>query len=191
VRSRRARGRWVVARDLHGGEPGATGRTVLSTTGGPARPPNRKDVTTVGTGIAPSRDRDAGPAPETRVDELMRPATSTVERDAHLAAAAYLMKHRGDTALVVVTDDADRTPVAIVTDADISQAVADGRAPERTRITDLALGPPITVQTGTSAGDAARLMLSRGIQHLPVVDGERLVGLVDMSDVCRAFLSTS
>ena len=123
-----------------------------------------------------------------RVHQLMRPATTTVEGGAHLAAAAYLMKHRGDTALVVTTDDDDRTPVAVITDADISQAVADGRAPEGTRISDLHLPRPITVPDDASAAAATRLMLARRIHHLPVVHDGRLVGMVDLSDLCRPLL---
>jgi signal-transduction protein with cAMP-binding, CBS, and nucleotidyltransferase domain len=119
------------------------------------------------------------------VDDIMRPATSTVERTAHLAAAAYLMKHRGDTALVVTTDDADRRPIALITDADITQAVADGRAMEQTRIADLDLTPPLTVELGTPAREAVLRMLSTRIHHLPVVDGGRLVGLLEFSDACR------
>jgi CBS domain-containing protein len=125
------------------------------------------------------------PDGRSRVDDVMRQATSTVEGTAHLAAAAYLMKHRGDTALVVITNDVDRRPIALITDADITQAVADGRAMENTRISDLGLTPPLTVESGTSAWDAAKLMLSRHIHHLPVVGGGRLVGLVEFSDVCR------
>jgi CBS domain-containing protein len=45
-----------------------------------------------------------------RVRQLMRPPVVSVERDAHLAAAAYLMKKAGDTALVVVEDEADLRP---------------------------------------------------------------------------------
>ena len=37
-----------------------------------------------------------------RVRDLMRPPVVSVERDAHLAAAAYLMRKAGDSALVVV-----------------------------------------------------------------------------------------
>src|SRR3954447_25462658 len=102
----------------------------------------------------PSRGPGRRAALPLRVHQLMRPATTTVERSAHLAAAAYLMKHHGDTALVVITDD--HRPIAIITDADVSQAVADGRAPEETRLSDLELSPPITVEPDTSAGDAAR-----------------------------------
>jgi CBS domain-containing protein len=56
---------------------------------------------------------------------------------------------------------------------------------EYTRISDLGLAPPLTVESGTSAREAARLMLSRHIHHLPVVEDGRLVGLVELSDVSR------
>ena len=135
-----------------------------------------------------SRDPGRRAALPWRVHQLMRPATTTVEGTAHLAAAAYLMKHRGDTALVVTTDDDDRTPIAVITDADISQAVADGRAPECTRISDLHLPRPITVPDDASAAEATRLMLARRIHHLPVVHDGRLVGMVDLSDLCRPLL---
>ena len=139
-----------------------------------------------------SAEKNSGrhPAERVRVADVMRQATSTVEGTAHLAAAAYLMKHRGDTALVVTTDNADRRPIAIVTDADITQAIADGRAMECTRIIDLTLAPPLTVESGTSAREAAELMLSRRIHHLPVVEGGRLVGLVELSDVSRPLFGT-
>jgi CBS domain-containing protein len=122
----------------------------------------------------------------TTVGQVMRPAATTVEDAGHLAGAAYLMKRSGDTALVVTTDEG--RPTAIITDADISQAVADGRDLGSTRITDLRLQPPLTVEPGMRVDDAARLMLLRRIHHLPVVDGERLVGLVDLPEVCRALL---
>jgi CBS domain-containing protein len=131
-----------------------------------------------------------GRATQAAGGHLMRPAATTVEPRAHLAAAAYLMKRSGGSALVVVTDDDTHRPVAVVTDADISQAVADGKDLGDTRITDLHVGPPMTVQPGTPVPEVARLMLSTGLEHLPVTDGDRLVGMVDMPDVCRALLDT-
>ena len=122
------------------------------------------------------------------VGEVMRSATTSVETSAHLAAAAYLMKRSGDSALVVTTDDAERRPLAIVTEADIAEAVADGRDLEETRITDLRSVPPATVEAGVPVVEAARTMLLHRIRHLPVVDGGRLVGIIDMSDACRSLL---
>jgi CBS domain-containing protein len=123
------------------------------------------------------------------VGDVMRPPTTTVERQAHLAAAAYLMKRSGDTALVVISDEGDdRRPVAIITDADISQAVADGKDLEDTRISNLSARTPVTLEREAGVGEAIDLMLSMGIAHVPVVDAGRLVGIVDMADVCRALL---
>jgi CBS domain-containing protein len=142
--------------------------------------------------MAVQQTRDESPAAGAGggapVGRVMRPAVTTVESAGHLAAAAYLMKHSGDSALVVTTDDDSRRPVALITDADISQAVADGRDLGQVRIRDLPLRPPVTVEPGASADEATRLMLREGIYHLPVVAGGRLVGLVDMADLCRALL---
>jgi CBS domain-containing protein len=121
------------------------------------------------------------------VGELMRSATTTVEPDAHVASAAWLMKRAHDSALVVTSDDG-RVPIAVITDADVSQAVADGRNLNDTRINQLHLGRPAVVQPGTSVAEAAERMLELSLQHLPVMDDGRLVGLVDMAAVCRALL---
>jgi CBS domain-containing protein len=94
------------------------------------------------------------------------------------------MKRSGDSALVVTTDDEERRPLAIVTDADIAQAVADGRDLEATRIGELRTAPPVTVSPDTPVDDAVRTMLLHRIGHLPVVDGGRLVGIIDMADAC-------
>jgi CBS domain-containing protein len=122
------------------------------------------------------------------VGDVMRRATTTVEPGAHLAGAAYLMKHSGDTALVITTNDDEARPLAVLTDTDISQAVADGRNLEETRINDLPLRDPVVVEPGTDVVSAARTMLLHRIHHLPVVDGGRLVGMVDLTDLCRPML---
>lgn len=130
---------------------------------------------------------DTGPP---TVAEVMRPPVTTVEITAHLAGAAYLMKRARDGALVVITDDADRRPVALLCDGDIAQAVADGKDPEQTRITDLHLPPPAVIGPEETVQEAAERMLSSGLHYLPVVDGGRLLGLVDLALVCRSLLGT-
>jgi CBS domain-containing protein len=47
---------------------------------------------------------------------------------------------------------------------------------------------PITVPPSYPASAAALLMSEYGIHHLPVVDGERLVGIVDLEDVLAVAL---
>src|SRR5260221_4441308 len=52
-------------------------------------------------------------APPTAAD-VMRPALSTVKPDDHVAAAAYLMKHAGATALGVVDDEQAVAPPCFI-----------------------------------------------------------------------------
>jgi CBS domain-containing protein len=118
----------------------------------------------------------------------MRPPVTTVERHAHLAAAAYMMRHAGDTAVVVTTDDDSRRPVGIIVETDIIHAVADGRDLNETRIDEVIGTDPMIVEPDTTVKDAAKRMLSAHIRHLPVVDAGRLVGIVDIIDACRALL---
>jgi CBS domain-containing protein len=133
---------------------------------------------------------DAAPAdsPGRRtVGQIMRPP-ATIEPDAHLAAAAYLIEHSHDPALVAVTDETHE-PVAMISDADITRAVAHGRSLENTRISQVVTAKPVTVQADVATEDAARLMLSNGVRHLPVVEGRRLVGMVELADLYRVSLA--
>jgi CBS domain-containing protein len=127
------------------------------------------------------------PAPVTAAD-VMRPALTTVEANAHLAAAAYLMKHAGETALVVIDEEQARRPVGLVTDADIADAVADGRDVNEVRIRDLMTTEPIIVAATASIQEVARSMVTRQLRHLPVVSNVGLVGIIDIGDVCRVLL---
>jgi CBS domain-containing protein len=50
--------------------------------------------------------------------------------------------------------------------------------------------PPITTEPRSSVAEAARLMVTRGVNRLPVAEGARLVGIVTRSDLVRAFART-
>jgi CBS domain-containing protein len=125
-------------------------------------------------------------APATAGD-IMRTPLTTVEQNDHVAAAAYLMKHAGATA-VTVLDPRTSQPVGIVTEADIAHAVADGKDVNSTRIYELMTTRPTVISTTTSVRDAARVMTSGHFRHLPVVGDAGLVGIVDITDVCRVLL---
>ncbi|MGY1698208.1 CBS domain-containing protein [Geodermatophilus sp. SYSU D00766] len=126
-------------------------------------------------------------APPT-VGSAMRPPVTSVELRAHLAAAAYLMKRSGDTALVVTRADDTGVPIGIVTDADVSQAVADGHDLEQLRVSDVVSGPPVTVAPDTPVPEALRAMVDHRLHHLLVLAEGRLAGIVDMLDLCRVSL---
>jgi CBS domain-containing protein len=119
----------------------------------------------------------------------MEPALTTAHAGDHIAAAAYLMKHAGATALVVLDAETDR-PVGIVTDTDVAHAVADGRNVNEVRISEVMTPDPTVVGTTCSLREAAELMTNGRFRHLPVVDDSGLAGIVDISTIGRALLAS-
>lgn len=99
------------------------------------------------------------------------------------------MKHSHATALVILDDEEARRPTGVITDADIVQAVADGKDMNEARIRDLMTTAPTVIKATTSIRDAARIMIDGRFRHLPVVgDDGGQIGMVDISDVCSALL---
>jgi CBS domain-containing protein len=68
------------------------------------------------------------------------PVPRAVESNAHVAAAAYLMKHADVTALAVVDGREPEQAVGMITAADIARVIADGENVNDVRIYQL-MGP--------------------------------------------------
>jgi len=119
----------------------------------------------------------------------MRPPLTTVGQHDHVAAAAYLMKHAGTTALLVVDARAGK-PAGIITETDVAHAIADGKDVNDVRVAAVMATRP-AVRTTTSVHDVAKIMTAGQFRHLPVAGDEGLLGLVDIIDVCRALISAS
>jgi len=137
--------------------------------------------------VSTQQPSSSPPATDT-VAEVMRPALTTVEPDAHLAAAAYLMKHAGASALVILDDDHGNRPIGLITETDIVNAVADGHDVNDVRIRDLMTSDLTFCTTTTSIRTAAQSMLAGRIRHLPVLHHGELVGMVDIGDLARPSL---
>jgi len=118
------------------------------------------------------------------VTDVMRPPLTAAGQDDHVAAAAYLMKHAGTTALMVV-DARSGQPAGIITQADVARAIAAGKDLNDVRVhAAMTTRPAIT--TTTSIRDAARMMTTRRFRHLPVAGDAGLLGLIDVNDLCQA-----
>ena len=126
-------------------------------------------------------------APPATVADVMQPPVTAVEQNDQAAAAAYLMKRAGATALIVTKMQTGQ-PTGIITEADISRAVADGKNPNDVRIYELMTTNPTVVSTTASIRDAAKIMTSKRFRHLPVMGDAGLADIVDITDVCRALL---
>jgi acetoin utilization protein AcuB len=131
------------------------------------------------------------PVPAIHVRERMSQPPVTIEDGAYVAAAAALMRSRQIRHLPVI--DMRGHLVGMLSDRDLPSVAgpgAAGRADDaRLRVTVALVmtRPPVTIEPDADLRTAASLMQERRIGALPVLDGDRLVGIVTECDVLRAF----
>ncbi len=114
------------------------------------------------------------------VGEIMTPDVLGLEPATSLVDAARRMHERRVGAVVV--QDGERL-VGIVTERDILRAVATGAIGGS--VADVMTHGPDTIGPDESAGQAAALMIHGGFRHLPVVDGNAVVGMLSIRDLVR------
>ena len=100
-----------------------------------------------------------------------------------LGEAAEQMRSRGDGSGIVA---AFVQLVGIITSRDLLDALAGRLHSSEARVRQWMTDEPITVQPTTTLDAAAILMTEHGIHHLPVVEGERPVGMIGMREVMRS-----
>jgi CBS domain-containing protein len=105
--------------------------------------------------------------------------TSPPEESA-VSVARKMRDHRVGS--VVLVDSAE-VPVAMVTDRDLAVRVfADGLDPE-SAVGEHASRPLIVGDPAMELAEAAALMVQHRVRRLPVVDGDRLAGIVTLDDI--------
>jgi CBS domain-containing protein len=116
------------------------------------------------------------------VGEMMVTDVLSVAPEDTIGEAAQKMVDRGVGAAVVL--DYGRL-IGIFTERDLMRAVADRVHSSEARIREWMTAEPITITADTPAEEAAQTMLDNGFRHLPVVEGERPVGILSIRDVAR------
>lgn len=116
-------------------------------------------------------------------DILMRKGTyvATVNPEATVLEAARIMNDEKIGALVVAQSE---KMVGIFTERDIlRQVVALGRDPAQTRVGDVMTSQVACGRMETTLDECRAVMTNRRIRHLPVIDEQRLTGIVTIGDL--------
>ena len=88
-------------------------------------------------------------------------------------------------AILVTAADPNQVE-GIFTERDYLRRIAvEGRTSRETLVRDVMTSPVLVVGPETSVEEAMALMTDRRIRHVPVVDSERLVGMISIGDLVR------
>jgi CBS domain-containing protein len=118
-----------------------------------------------------------------RVREAMTPSPTTIAGDAPVVEAARLMASQ-DVGSLPVVDEGNL--VGMVTDRDlVLNVLAKDVDPHATTVATVCTQDPVVVGPEDSLDEALQRMAREQVRRLPVVEKERLVGILAQADVSR------
>ena len=120
-----------------------------------------------------------------RVSQIMSTEIVTISPDKRVGQALKLMQKHNIRHLPVLKG---KRMVGWITSRDLREVLLASML-EKITVGDVMLQAPITVTADTSVEEAARLVHDHKIGGMPVMEGERLVGVITMLDLISAFIS--
>ncbi len=130
------------------------------------------------------------------VREVMKREVVTAHPDMTTKEAVRLLSEHSITAMPVV--DKEGVLLGVISEADVIEDVLlpDPRAHERpvppssgphaSRVGQVMTRLPLTVRADSDLAAAAQVMSETAVKSLPVVDGDRVVGVVSRADIVKA-----
>lgn len=115
-----------------------------------------------------------------RIENLAKTEVVTVGPSAHLDVAAQRMNADRIGSLVVMEGN---TLVGIITERDLLRAMADGVPAGETQVSQYMTQHPATAIPDEETETVAERMAKLGVRHLPLLRGDRLVGIVSAREL--------
>ncbi|MCL4179471.1 MAG: CBS domain-containing protein [Verrucomicrobia bacterium] len=101
--------------------------------------------------------------------------------------AIRLMADKNVGALVVLTED---RVVGVFSERDYTRKVAlHGKSSKNIQVRELLSSPVISASPGTSVEECMRLMTTYRVRHLPILEGEKLAGVISIGDLVNWIIS--
>jgi len=125
-------------------------------------------------------DKDKG---SLRIVDVMVREVITIDENVSVKEAVDIM-NQFEIGSIIATRKGKA--VGIITERDLlKRIVAEGKNAKKIRVKDIMSTPLITITPDTDLEEAARLMFEKKIKKLLVIDQNRLVGLVSLTDIAR------
>jgi CBS domain-containing protein len=115
-------------------------------------------------------------------------STCSIEPDATVYAAIELMAGQNIGALPILSAG---KLVGMLSERDYTRKVIlQGRSSKSTPVSEIMTRDPVTAKPDDSIGDCMRLMTDKRVRHLPVMDGDKLIGIVSIGDLVKWIISS-
>jgi CBS domain-containing protein len=120
-------------------------------------------------------------ASEKKIRDLMTTNVVKIQGSASVSEAA---RHMRDSHIGAVVLEENGRVVGLLTDRDVAvRAVAEGRDPKSTRVADVATRDVVTLSPEDGSDRAIQIMRERGVRRVPVVENDRVVGIISLGDL--------
>ncbi len=111
----------------------------------------------------------------------------TISPEATVFEAIQLMAERNVGALLVM---AEEKLVGVISERDYTRKVAlKGKSSRETKVREIISSPIVAATPDHSVEECMRLMTGNRVRHLPVLEGEKLVGVVSIGDLVNWTIS--
>jgi predicted transcriptional regulator len=112
------------------------------------------------------------------VRQVMRKDVTEVDGQMDVLSALKIMKKVGATSLIVKRrNDQDEYGMLLFSDV-AKRVIAQDRAPERVNVYEIMAKPVLTVRPDMDIRYCARLFENFGISHAPVVENDKIIGMI-------------
>ena len=111
----------------------------------------------------------------------------SIAPDSSVLDAIIMMAEKGIGSLVVMEDD---DLCGIITERDYARKViVKGRSSKSTLVSEIMSTAVLTTSSAQSVNECMELMTEKRIRHLPVLEDNRVVGLISIGDLVQAIIS--
>ena len=118
------------------------------------------------------------------VRDIMAKNIKTVKPDETVHAAVQKM-NKFDIGSVIVLSSG--RPVGIITETNIMRRIVEPRMdPDTVWAKDIMSSPLTTIDENAAVEEAAKIMVEKRINRIPVMKGNKLVGLISSTDIVKA-----
>ncbi len=117
------------------------------------------------------------------VEALMSKPICSVDPETTLAEATTVMGERHVGSALVL--DGEQL-VGILTERDVVRAMSSAFDAPMRPVVEWMTKRPVTIPPEAAVKEALRVMVEGGFRHLPVLQGDVVVGMVSMRDIARA-----